>query len=203
MKKIMFTSFFVLFIFSILLSTVGRRPVPVEVKGELLPLKKSYNVGEIITLKVIISPTNIEYRGIDFENEKYFIINNFTVGNYVKWYRASKKTENLAQVISNSINDSIIFLEDYNRNLILEIKARVIKETNYIVFNFPLFQYIDTDYEKSDLLKYDNCTEIKYNNLIIKGLSRRSYSFSNSRVIHNKNIKVNRLPKPDCGSRDI
>ena len=203
MKKIIFISFFVLFIFSILSSDIGRRPIPVDIKGELLPDKKTYNVGEIITLKVIITPTNIAYRGIDFENEKYFIINNYTADNYVKWYRASKKTENLAQVISNSINDSIIFLEDYNRNLILEIKARVIKETNYIVFNLPFYQYVDTNFEKRYLSKHQKGTEIKYNNSIIKGISRRNYSFSNFHLRFNKNNKVNRLPIPNCGSRDI
>ena len=181
MKKIMFLSFFVLFIFSLLSSDIGRRPVPVKVKGELLPNKRYYEVGDIINLKITITPTNIEYRGIDFEDEKYFIKNNFTVGKYSKLYKSGKKPENLAIVISNSINDSIIFLEDYDRNLIIEITAKVVKETNYIEFGFTLFQYIDADYEKSGLLRYNNCTEIKYNNSIIKGAYRQTYGFVNNR----------------------
>jgi hypothetical protein len=158
-----------------LYSSSEQVPMPFSYDLKISPLKNNYDIGDSIAVSLSIKPFPEGYYNFANEEDAFFLVNDYTIDSVIEIDNSLTGNTPIAKVISNSINDSLIFLGDYNRDIDLFITAVMLDKTDKIVISFPAFTLLSNIDSKGHLFNYNG----------------QKYRGDHTKSIHNSTKSIN------------
>lgn len=148
MKRLIVVLYLLVVIYTCLTASNRMFPAPFDFTSEIKPIKESYKQGDIIEIELKITP-NERFISNRYKDKKYFLYNRYTSGKLMTIPIMLSEDIDLAEVINNSINDSIIFFDNNTEPITINITAELIINTDKIIIPFLFYEVRDPDKSKT------------------------------------------------------